>query len=668
MTKTDSAYIGQNTQSNNDGTQVTWPAADGSGTFPPLGYNASDFFLGNYGLDTVYVSTDGLTTLTFGASLVSGSFSGTGFDNTLAIPYSGPYLSIDPAAYNETDEAFRGLIKLGQAEPFRDDNTGRIPIKWFSGSHIVHGMHVAPAAIHYPQVNPAHHDRGHFLGGVFSLATIPTQGPIFLINLSLSSSQDTLYFATDNGDGDTPGSGLFRIVGPLPNGGRLFIGPVGQTGYASNFASGTPGNHLITFTRIFPSAPVATPSSGSLTAGTTYYIRYCFTKTFNGVTIETALSPLLTVTGSTGYVFSVSKLPNGWTGCRLYVGTSQDLEQVTGGTYSSGANTVTLTSYPGTGLLPSYGFFAWAPGTDITSLTNLMKVGHLSGQPEVGTTYYNFHSFFPGSSQSAAVHHAPQSVTGGQPIAGIGMPDHFTGGALHPSSHANSWTTKGGATPYAAHKVLAADGSGGVLFEDVVGGALPTPGAGVGSALVADNAQVVQWESTGSTSVLCFDASIDTVPLFRLLGAKFLVAPTVSNFSLTASSGRDSGGSTVNVSAWTVNTWYYLSIDTASAIASFHQPLASLDSDNAGSTGAGDVGPFNWHRGTSGIYTDSYAHPPSGTPPQGMLIADKSDLVELQLTQVWGDGTNLHIRGWGRRTATGTTVLNIALHLQGAIS
>jgi hypothetical protein len=170
MVKTYQVDIYDHSQVLHDGSSISWPLADGTGSLPALPYEAGDWILGNRGADTVYVSTDG-TTLTFGASYDGSTFSGTGSDTTLSVmPYSGPYLSIAPGALNLEDEAFDNDIEiLGVAGLVRDPNTSTVPISWTNGEAQIAGTNIVPGAVSYFQTTRNHHVRGHFVGGVFTL-------------------------------------------------------------------------------------------------------------------------------------------------------------------------------------------------------------------------------------------------------------------------------------------------------------------------------------------------------------------------------------------------------------------------------------------------------------------------------------------------------------------
>jgi hypothetical protein len=619
MTKTYQVDIYDHSQVLHDGSSISWPLADGTGSLPALPYEAGDWILGNRGADTVYVSTDG-TTLTFGASYDGSTFSGTGSDTTLSVmPYSGPYLSIAPGALNLEDEAFDNDIEiLGVAGLVRDPNTSTVPISWTNGEAQIAGTNIVPGAVSYFQTTRNHHVRGHFVGGVFQLWNGATPAMTVMPH---TSSEDMLVFVTDDGNWDGINMGAYRIIGPLPDfnatsGGsilsnQLVIASTGTSGPASTFPA-TPANAIITFTTLFPGAAtnVSVAGAASLSAGD-YRIRYCWTKSLTldrsdgstvTKTLETALSALVyqagnsyvTVGGSGQIAFDVPPMPTDMTGFRLYMGTAQDQEllMASGYSYTPGGGTggngrVVVTALGTTaGAQPSYGFFAWPAGTNILhpeSSHLLMKMGHLGGKRDGPTGNYTIHGFNSGQQQRTSAQIAEKAINGGQKVGSTSpYQDHIGDKAVHATTHVHSYTTKSGTTPVAVHKVAAADGSGGMQFDDpgmanpmttqgdiIYGGAsgaatrlgspgdyavltyspgpnhpvwIATSGSPNAGALVYEGGTSVSWANVGSGDVVLSYRTVagDTIPGFHKLETDQMTSGSATSDQVPTADG--SGG------------------------------------------------------------------------------------------------------------------------------
>jgi hypothetical protein len=513
-----------------DRTSIASPGTtSGGGSLPDLPYGAGDWIVRNMGPSLTYTGADG-TTITFGASLVSGAYSGTASNVTDPTqPYTGPYSSLAASVANLNDDAFRDIEILGQAEWGRAPNSGTVAIDWTSGPPQVTDAHIVNESVSYPQTSRNHHTRGQFVGGVFALSS--GAAPCLSV-VENTSSGDTLYFATDDGNWDGITPGRYRIIGPLSHNiagtSRLLIEPASGIGdgHTSYFPSSV-GGALITFVPIFPGLAenVATGSGGSMTAQP-WYIRYCWTKSLTlpvsggGTatnTIETALSPLVysgglvsgspfvTPPASGTIAFDVPPMPHGFTGVTVYIGTGQDLElrlvsgaftyNPTGGTGDNGRITITAPTTVGNGL-PSYGFWAWPAGANIASAVGsdtLMKLATLSSALDISGQYV-IHGYNSGTFQRTQSQLAAGSVAGGQDDGsgtGTQLPGH-----LHPESvfaaHMNSMTTVGGTTPVTAGYVPTAVGDGTVTYQAPAG--LPTVGAASTSGILYyDNGGVPAW-------------------------------------------------------------------------------------------------------------------------------------------------------------------------------
>lgn len=498
MAKPYSVDINGANMQNLDTTNIDLPPANGVDVFsgsdstvlPSLPYDAGDLILLNIGQDLTYTLSDG-TVITFGSSILSGAYSGHASDvSSSTEPYSGPYCAIAPSLVNLMDEATIDIQHVGTALSY-DENSKKVPIQWVSGPEQVSGLHILDGAVSIAHQVRAHHDRGNFTGGTLAIAN---QSAAFFLYVGLTYNPldpDTYLYVTDDGRGDGTNPGAYRIAGPIgpTELGRAFIWPVGDIAFSASCFPADPGGCIITFTALFPLAVTRSTTTGSLSATDDYSVRWCYTKSWNGVTLESALSPAVDITGSTGYVFDVGGLPKNWTGIRLYycdisTGGIVDQQNIrsTTAVYNSGAGTLTWTSVSGDLIPspPSYGFFAWPAGTDLTipGHSDIMKVGHLSNKIDVGTNLYPFHSFNAGVTPATTIHTAPGAISGGQDDGtggGTQLPGHLHALSIHPPTHLHSMDSQSSIVPLAAGLAPVSDGSGNVDWSSAPVGDMVNP-------------------------------------------------------------------------------------------------------------------------------------------------------------------------------------------------
>lgn len=550
MSKPYSVDINGANMQNLDATNIDLPPANGVDVFsgsdstvlPSLPYDAGDLILLNIGQDLTYTLSDG-TVITFGSSILSGAYSGHASDvSSSTEPYSGPYCAIAPNLVNLMDEATTDIQHVGTALSY-DENSKKVPIQWVSGPEQVSGLHILDGAVNLTHQVRAHHDRGHFAGG--TLGVFNASGSYFLyVGLTYSPASPDMYlFVTDDGRGDGTNPGAYRIAGPIgpTELGRAFIYPIGDIAFAASCFAADPGGAIITFTALFPLAVSRSTTSGSLNTGHNYSVRWCYTKTWNGVTIESALSPSVDVTGNAGYVFDVGGLPKNWTGIRLYycdlsaggIVDQQDIRSVTA-TYNSGAGTLTWNDTTGDAnpSWPSYGFFAWPAGTDLTlpGGSDIMKIGHLTGKPDLATGTYQIHTYNGAVAVMTPIHVAPGAINGGQDDGtggGTQLPGHLHPLAIHPPTHLHSMDSQSSIVPLAAGLAPVSDGSGNVAWS---------------------SAPVVAAESAVGTIIMSLDGSGDGD--FTVSGLTFSAAPAVV---VTPDSDLNTTAAPISMARWWVD-------------------------------------------------------------------------------------------------------------------